>query len=80
MYKDGQLREAQTWIARVQEMDAFQLTANHSLQAELRERTDQYNQLWLGCQRQVDVSPIDMPFQVTFFHFLSWYLCFPVKN
>ncbi|CAN6449582.1 unnamed protein product [Victoria cruziana] len=53
MYKDGQLREAQTWIARVQEMDAFQLTANHSLQAELRERTDQYNQLWLGCQRQL---------------------------
>lgn len=42
LYKDEQLREAQTWIARVQE----------SLQAELRDRTEQYNHLWLGCQRQ----------------------------
>ncbi|KAA8533551.1 hypothetical protein F0562_031015 [Nyssa sinensis] len=50
--KDEQLREAQAWIARVQEMDALQSTTNHSLQAELRERTEQYNQLWLGCQRQ----------------------------
>ncbi|CAH2070068.1 unnamed protein product [Thlaspi arvense] len=52
MYKDEQLREAQAWIARAQEMDALQSTTNHSLQAELRERTEQYNQLWLGCQRQ----------------------------
>ncbi|KAK9291458.1 hypothetical protein L1049_019406 [Liquidambar formosana] len=52
LYKDEQLREAQSWIARVQEMDALQSTTNHSLQAELRERTEQYNQLWLGCQRQ----------------------------
>ncbi|KAF5731283.1 hypothetical protein HS088_TW19G00890 [Tripterygium wilfordii] len=52
MYKDEQLREAQAWIARVQEMDALQSTTNHSLQAELRDRTEQYNQLWLGCQRQ----------------------------
>lgn len=52
IYKDEQLREAQAWITRVQEMDALQSTANHSLQAELRERTEQYNQLWLGCQRQ----------------------------
>ncbi|XP_031382843.1 uncharacterized protein LOC116197000 isoform X2 [Punica granatum] len=49
IYKDEQLREAQAWIARVQEMDALQ---SHSLQAELRERNEQYNQLWLGWQRQ----------------------------
>lgn len=54
LYKDEQLREAQTWISRVQEMDALQSSTNHSLQAELRERTEQYNQLWHGCQRQVD--------------------------
>ncbi|KAJ4835902.1 hypothetical protein Tsubulata_006162 [Turnera subulata] len=47
--KDEQLK---VWIARVQEMDAMQTSTNQSLQAELRERTDQYNQLWLGCQRQ----------------------------
>ncbi|GMI71632.1 hypothetical protein like AT5G53620 [Hibiscus trionum] len=52
LYKDEQLREAQTWISRVQEMDALQSSTNHSLQAELRERTEQYNQLWHGCQRQ----------------------------
>ncbi|KAG6714314.1 hypothetical protein I3842_05G198000 [Carya illinoinensis] len=52
IYKDEQLREAQAWIARVQEMDVLQSNTNHSLQAELRERTEQYNQLWLGCQRQ----------------------------
>ncbi|XP_062147780.1 uncharacterized protein LOC133856742 isoform X2 [Alnus glutinosa] len=52
LYKDEQLREAQAWIARVQEMDALQSNTNHSLQAELRERTEQYNQLWHGCQRQ----------------------------
>ncbi|KAF3432755.1 hypothetical protein FNV43_RR23857 [Rhamnella rubrinervis] len=49
LYKDERLREAQSWIARVQEVDALQST---TLQAELRERTEQYNQLWLGCQRQ----------------------------
>ncbi|XP_057997571.1 uncharacterized protein LOC131176542 [Hevea brasiliensis] len=48
--KDEQLK---VWIARVQEMDALQSTTNHSLQVELRERTEQYNQLWLGCQRQL---------------------------
>lgn len=55
LYKDEQLREAQAWITRVQEMDALQSTTNHSLQAELRERTEQYNQLWHGCQRQVSL-------------------------
>lgn len=48
--KDEQLK---VWIARVQEMDALQSNANHSLQAELRDRTEQYNQLWFGFQRQV---------------------------
>ncbi|CAK9141595.1 unnamed protein product [Ilex paraguariensis] len=52
IFKDEQLREAQAWINRVQEMDALQSTTTHTLQAELRERTEQYNQLWLGCQRQ----------------------------
>ncbi|XP_068634135.1 uncharacterized protein [Aristolochia californica] len=52
LYKDEQLREAQAWVARAQEMDALQSTTNHSLQAELCERTEQLNQLWLGCQRQ----------------------------
>ncbi|KAL0317937.1 UNVERIFIED_CONTAM: hypothetical protein Sangu_2208000 [Sesamum angustifolium] len=52
LFKDGQIREAQAWITRAQEMDALQSTTNHTLQAELRERTDQYHQLWLGCQRQ----------------------------
>lgn len=56
IYKDEQLREAQTWVARVQEMDALHSTTNHSLQAELRERTEQFNQLWLGCQRQVALT------------------------
>ncbi|XP_010267437.1 PREDICTED: uncharacterized protein LOC104604674 isoform X3 [Nelumbo nucifera] len=52
LYKDEQIREANAWIARVQEMDALQSTTNHSLQAELQERTEQFNQFWLGCQRQ----------------------------
>lgn len=53
LFKEEQLREAQAWITRAQEMDALQSTTNHTLQAELRERTEHYNQLWLGCQRQV---------------------------
>ncbi|KAL0710289.1 hypothetical protein Bca4012_017267 [Brassica carinata] len=63
MYKDEQLREAQGWIARAQEMDALQSSTNHSLQAELRERTEQYNQLWLGCQRQAVPASSEMPRQ-----------------
>ncbi|KAL5726765.1 hypothetical protein ACHQM5_000028 [Ranunculus cassubicifolius] len=49
LYKDEQLREAQAWIARV---DAMQSTTHISLQTELRERTEQFNHFWLGCQRQ----------------------------
>lgn len=52
MYKDEQLREAQAWVQRVQ----LQSTTNQSLQAELRERTEQFNQLWMGCQRQVSLN------------------------
>ncbi|XP_047981339.1 uncharacterized protein LOC125222651 isoform X2 [Salvia hispanica] len=51
-FKDEQIREAHTWISRAQEIDALQTSANYTLQSELRERTEQYNQLWLGCQRQ----------------------------
>ncbi|KAL3630744.1 hypothetical protein CASFOL_023728 [Castilleja foliolosa] len=50
--KDEQIREAQAWIARAQEVDVLQLNTNQALQAELRDRTEQYNQLWLLCQRQ----------------------------
>ncbi|KAL2921711.1 Angiomotin-like protein 1 [Bienertia sinuspersici] len=49
LYKDEQIREAQAWMTRVQEIDVLQ---SSTLQAELRERIEQYNQLWLGCQRQ----------------------------
>ncbi|GAA0164773.1 hypothetical protein LIER_20328 [Lithospermum erythrorhizon] len=52
VFKDEQLREAQNWISRVQEMDALQSSSHHTLQAELRERTELYNQLWLGCRQQ----------------------------
>ncbi|KAH0704483.1 uncharacterized protein [Solanum tuberosum] len=45
LFKDEQIRDAQTWMTRVQEFDAVQ-------QGELRERTEQYNQLWLAYQRQ----------------------------
>ncbi|KAJ0518489.1 putative glycosidase [Helianthus annuus] len=49
------------------EMDALQSTTNHSLQAELRERIEQYNQLWIGCQRQV--------WFLDFFLNLKWITC-----
>eukprot|EP00252_Welwitschia_mirabilis_P005813 TRINITY_DN1640_c0_g1_i2.p1 TRINITY_DN1640_c0_g1~~TRINITY_DN1640_c0_g1_i2.p1 ORF type:complete len:854 (+),score=213.93 TRINITY_DN1640_c0_g1_i2:292-2853(+) len=53
LYKEEQLREAQAWATRVQELDAIHhLNNNHSLQAELRDRTNQLNQLWLSCQKQ----------------------------
>ncbi|OAY80331.1 hypothetical protein ACMD2_23659 [Ananas comosus] len=52
IYKDEQLREVQAWITRVQEMDALQSTTNQSLQAELRERTEQFNHYWIGFQQQ----------------------------
>lgn len=64
LYKDEQLREAQAWMTRAQEMDALQSTTNHSLQAELRDRTEQYNQLWLGYQRQFgDMEKLHMHIQ-----------------
>ncbi|XP_062194849.1 uncharacterized protein LOC133898249 isoform X2 [Phragmites australis] len=49
IYKDEQLREAHAWVARVQEMDALQ---SQSLQAELRERMEQFNQYWISSQQQ----------------------------
>ncbi|XP_027357322.1 uncharacterized protein LOC113866658 isoform X10 [Abrus precatorius] len=60
MFKDEQFREAQAWIARVREMDVFQSTTNQTLQAELRERTEQYNQLWMGFQRQENGNQFDL--------------------
>ncbi|XP_074583629.1 uncharacterized protein LOC141839712 isoform X4 [Curcuma longa] len=51
-FKDEQLREAHTWIARVQEMDALQSSTNQSLQVELRERIEHFNQYWINIQRQ----------------------------
>ncbi|XP_042378525.1 stress response protein NST1-like isoform X3 [Zingiber officinale] len=51
-FKEEQLREAHTWIARVQEMDALQSSTNQSLQVELRERIEHVNQYWISIQRQ----------------------------
>lgn len=67
IYKDEQLREAQAWVARAQ----LQSTTNQSLQAELRERTEQFNQHWLGYQRQVDYRGI---FSLSVFRFLVYLL------
>lgn len=52
-YKDEQLREAQVWVQRAQELDAFYANTHNSLHAELRDRNEQLNQLWLGQQRQL---------------------------
>ncbi|KAI5082215.1 hypothetical protein GOP47_0001958 [Adiantum capillus-veneris] len=52
-YKDEQLREAQAWVQRAQELDAFYANTHNSLHAELRDRNEQINQLWLGQQRQL---------------------------
>ncbi|TVU04729.1 hypothetical protein EJB05_47873 [Eragrostis curvula] len=49
LYKDEQLRDAHAWVARVQEMDALQ---SQSLQVELRERMEQFNQYWISSQQQ----------------------------
>lgn len=46
LYKDEQLRDAHGWITRVREMDAT------TMQAELRERTEQFNQYCIGMHRQ----------------------------
>lgn len=53
LFKDGQLQDAQAWMARAQELDAYHVHANNTLNAELRDRSDQLNQLWMGQQRQV---------------------------
>ncbi|PRQ60559.1 hypothetical protein RchiOBHm_Chr1g0382631 [Rosa chinensis] len=48
LFKDEQLSEAQAWITRVQEMDALQST---TLQNQLREHSEHYNQLWLALSK-----------------------------
>jgi hypothetical protein len=55
LFKDGQLQDAQAWMARAQELDAYHINANNTLHAELRDRNDQLNQVWMGYQRQVGV-------------------------
>lgn len=62
LFKDGQLQEAQAWMARAQELDAYHVNANQTLHAELRDRNDQLNQVWMGYQRQVDAFRGDMYF------------------
>jgi hypothetical protein len=81
MFKEEQVREAQAWITRVREMDVFQSTTNQSLQAELRERTEQYNQLWMGFQRQVDLylfsaTRIKFHFLLPLLLYVLLYSCF----
>ncbi|KAG8087783.1 hypothetical protein GUJ93_ZPchr0010g8058 [Zizania palustris] len=49
IYKDEQLREAHAWVARVQEMDVLQ---SQTLQVELHERNEQFNQYWISFQQQ----------------------------
>ncbi|XP_064982466.1 uncharacterized protein LOC135623432 isoform X2 [Musa acuminata AAA Group] len=52
LFKDEQLRETQAWVSRVQEMDALRSSTNQSLQTELRQCIEQFNQYWIGFQRQ----------------------------
>lgn len=52
-YRDEQLRDAQSWVQRAQERGAFHANAHNSLHAELRDCTEQINQLWMGHQRQL---------------------------
>lgn len=53
LFKDGQLQDAQAWMARAQELDAYHVNTNNTLHAELRDRNEQLNQFWMGYQRQV---------------------------
>lgn len=77
LFKDGQLQDAQAWMARAQELDAYHINANNTLHAELRERSDQLNQVWMGYQRQVDVL-IDDHTLHTGLSF-SWFLSFVIS-
>ncbi|KAL2642350.1 hypothetical protein R1flu_009937 [Riccia fluitans] len=53
LFKDEQMRDAQAWISRATDMDAYYVNTNNSLHNELRERTEQMNNLWVGYQRQL---------------------------
>lgn len=46
-------------MARAQELDAYHVNTNNTLHAELRDRSEQLNQLWMGYQRQVYASRDD---------------------
>ncbi|KAH8949214.1 hypothetical protein BDL97_10G019900 [Sphagnum fallax] len=53
LFKDSQLQDAQAWMARAQELNSYHVNANNTLHAELRDRSEQLNQLWIGYQRQL---------------------------
>ncbi|KAL3695744.1 hypothetical protein R1sor_009820 [Riccia sorocarpa] len=53
LFKDEQMRDAQAWMSRATDMDAYYVNTNNSLHNELRERTEQMNNLWVGYQRQL---------------------------
>lgn len=58
------MREAHAWVSQVREMDALQ---SQSLQVELRERMEQFNQYWISSQQQVGfIFPVFMYILVSF--------------
>lgn len=69
------MREAHAWVSQVREMDALQ---SQSLQVELRERMEQFNQYWISSQQQVsfveykNTTPVFMhalhPFYIPLFN------------
>ena len=71
LYKDEQLREAHAWVAQVRDMDVLQ---SQSLQVELRERMEQFNQYWISSQQQVSFFSSKTPFQY------SYVLWFPILH
>jgi hypothetical protein len=56
------LREAHAWVSQVREMDALQ---SQSLQVELRERMEQFNQYWISFQQQVNLINIGLASFIT---------------
>lgn len=80
IFKDDQFREAQAWIVRSQELEAYHVNAHSQLHAELRDRTEQMNQLWVGYQRQVSVDALS-DFSLSAPSFITPYFCgFPSQD
>jgi len=69
LFKDGQLQDAQAWMARAQELDTYHINNNNTLHAELRDRSEQLNQLWMGFQRQVCASRDDFMLNMKYLSF-----------